>query len=65
MWNQLLQDLLPVLMPAGCTKGLEPVGFPRESAHGSLLHYIAETQTDNFQPMNITFGLLPPLTEKN
>lgn len=45
-------------------KGLEPVVFPRESAHGSLLHYIAETQTDNFQPMNITFGLLPPLTEK-
>ena len=45
-------------------KGLNPVVFPRESAHGSLLNYIAETQTDNFQPMNITFGLLPPLTEK-
>ena len=45
-------------------KGLDPLVFPRESAHGSLLYYIAETQTDNFQPMNITFGLLPPLTEK-
>ena len=45
-------------------KGLNPVVFPRESAHGALLNYITETQTDNFQPMNVTFGLLPPLTMK-
>jgi len=44
--------------------GLAPVVPPRHSALGSLLHYITETQADNFQPMNITFGLLPPLKDK-
>ncbi len=37
---------------------------PRESALGSLLHYITHTDADHFQPMNITFGLLPSLAEK-
>lgn len=37
---------------------------PRESALGSLMHYITNTDADNFQPMNITFGLMPPWTEK-
>lgn len=45
-------------------KGLKPIFCPRESAHGALLNYIAETQTVDFQPMNITFGLFPPLTER-
>ncbi len=35
--------------------------FPRESAIGSLLHYITEASPANFQPMNINFGLLPPV----
>ena len=30
---------------------------------GSLTNYIANAGTDNFQPMNITFALLPPLEE--
>lgn len=38
--------------------------FPRETAHGSLAHYITTASPDNFQPMNVTFGLLPPLPEK-
>lgn len=45
-------------------RGLTPVVCPRESAHGSLLNYIVETETKNFQPMNITFGLFPPLKER-
>lgn len=36
---------------------------PRESALGSLLNYITHADADNFQPMNITFGLMPPLHE--
>lgn len=36
---------------------------PRESALGSMLYYITHTDADNFQPMNITFGLMPPLPE--
>jgi methylenetetrahydrofolate--tRNA-(uracil-5-)-methyltransferase len=37
---------------------------PRETAIGSLLHYITHADPQNFQPMNITFGLLPPWNEK-
>ncbi|MBY6275442.1 methylenetetrahydrofolate--tRNA-(uracil(54)-C(5))-methyltransferase (FADH(2)-oxidizing) TrmFO [Symbiobacterium thermophilum] len=41
--------------------GLEPVTFPRETAIGSLLHYITHADPEHFQPMNIAFGLMPPL----
>ena len=34
---------------------------PRRSAMGSLTHYIANAEAKHFQPMNIMFGLLPPL----
>jgi len=44
--------------------GEEPLVFPRETAHGSLAHYITEADPANFQPMNITFGLFPSLAEK-
>ncbi|MFO7172311.1 MAG: methylenetetrahydrofolate--tRNA-(uracil(54)-C(5))-methyltransferase (FADH(2)-oxidizing) TrmFO [Bacillota bacterium] len=40
--------------------GLEPLVFPPETALGALPRYITEADPDNFQPMNIAFGLLPP-----
>ncbi len=36
---------------------------PPESAIGSLARYVSQTETKNFQPVNITFALLPPLAE--
>lgn len=44
--------------------GLDPVVFPRETAHGSLAHYITNADPAHFQPMNITIGLLPPWEEQ-
>lgn len=41
--------------------GQEPVPFPVETALGSLIHYITHADPDHFQPMNIAFGLMPPL----
>jgi methylenetetrahydrofolate--tRNA-(uracil-5-)-methyltransferase len=41
--------------------GQEPVEFPVETALGSLIHYITHADADSFQPMNIAFGLMPPL----
>ena len=38
--------------------------FPVETCHGALTNYITSTTTKNFQPMNINFGLLPPLDFK-
>ncbi len=34
---------------------------PRETALGSLLSHLANAETENFQPMNINYGLFPPL----
>jgi len=36
---------------------------PRETALGSLVHYICHAESRNFQPANITFDLLPQLEE--
>ena len=35
--------------------------FPAETAHGSLANYVSNPEVEHFQPMNINFGLLPPL----
>jgi methylenetetrahydrofolate--tRNA-(uracil-5-)-methyltransferase len=48
---------------ANMVKGLHPQPPPRRTAMGSLTNYISEAPTKNFQPMNITFALLPPLEE--
>ena len=44
--------------------GLPPVDFPRETALGALAHYISDTTVVNFQPMNVNFGIIPPLGYK-
>lgn len=46
---------------ARLARGEAPVVFPRETAIGALCHYICEADPDAFQPMNIAFGLFPPL----
>ncbi len=45
--------------------GAKLVEPPPETATGSLARYISNTQTKNFQPVNITFALLPPLSEQD
>jgi methylenetetrahydrofolate--tRNA-(uracil-5-)-methyltransferase len=37
---------------------------PRESAFGSLTHYLSHAEARNFQPANITFDLLPVLEHR-
>ena len=34
-----------------------------ETAHGALLAHLREEKTHGFQPMNVNFGLFPPLAE--
>lgn len=43
---------------------LETVDFPAETAHGALANYISNPEIENFQPMNVNFGLIPPLTQR-
>ena len=42
-------------------KGQPPVDFPREMAIGALALYISNESVTQFQPMNINFGIIPPL----
>ncbi len=32
-----------------------------ETAHGALLNHLGDAHADNFQPMNVNFGLFPPV----
>jgi methylenetetrahydrofolate--tRNA-(uracil-5-)-methyltransferase len=43
---------------------MTPVIFPEETAHGALCRYITQTDPKHFQPMNVNFGLLPPLGQR-
>ena len=43
--------------------GRELVEAPLPTATGALAHYVSHADTKNFQPVNITFALLPPLPE--
>ena len=42
-------------------EGKEPINFPRETAMGAMALYISDQSVVNFQPMNVNFGLIPPL----
>jgi methylenetetrahydrofolate--tRNA-(uracil-5-)-methyltransferase len=46
------------------SEGRDPVVPPPTTAMGALLHYITHSSGTPFQPMNIHFGLFPPIPEK-
>ena len=45
-------------------KGQPPVDFPQETAVGALALYISNESVTDFQPMNVNFGIIPPLGYK-
>ena len=45
-------------------QGLPPVNFPRETAIGALGLYVSNQSVTAFQPMNINFGIMPPLDHR-
>ncbi len=49
---------------ARLAKSLNPLAFPPETCTGALAEYITTASPENFQPMNITFGLLPPFENR-
>jgi methylenetetrahydrofolate--tRNA-(uracil-5-)-methyltransferase len=62
--ESIAAGLMAGVHAAATARGGEPVAPPRESAFGSLVHYITHADARNFQPANITFDLLPPLEEQ-
>ncbi len=45
-------------------EGREAIDFTSETAIGALGHYVAEYNGGDFQPMNVTFGIMDPLSER-
>ena len=43
---------------------MEPVNFPQETAIGALGLYVSNETVAQFQPMNIHFGIIPPLDHR-
>jgi len=44
--------------------GKELIPPPETTALGALVHHITNTDQKTFQPMNVNFGIFPPLQEK-
>ena len=45
-------------------QGKAPVDFPQETALGALALYVSNETVEQFQPMNVNFGIIPPLGYK-
>ena len=45
-------------------RGETPPDFPKETAIGALGLYISDSRVEDFQPMNINFSLIAPLTQR-
>jgi len=62
--ESIATGLMAGMHAAALAGGTEPLSPPRQSAFGSLVHYVTQADAKNFQPANITFDLLPPLEVK-
>ena len=66
-WEVLLCDRVEQGLSPACPEaarrllGQAPIDFPRETAIGALGLYVSDTTVANFQPMNVNFGIMPPL----
>ena len=45
-------------------RGEEAIDFTAKTAIGSLGHYVSGYMGDDFQPMNVTFGIMESLPER-
>src|SRR5262245_28675243 len=58
--ENVASGLVAGINAARAVRGEAPVGFPAETAVGALCRYVSTPQK-HFAPMNINFGLLPPM----
>jgi methylenetetrahydrofolate--tRNA-(uracil-5-)-methyltransferase len=62
--ESIATGLLSGLHAATLATGGIPQPVPRETALGSLCHYVSGADASDYQPANITFDLLPQLDEE-
>ena len=56
--------VVAALSMESCLKGGKLPVWPRETAIGSLLHYLSDARPEKFQPMNVNLGIFPPLEKR-
>ncbi len=61
--ESIATGLVAGLFAAASLKGESREPLPRETALGSLCHYISHADPRKYQPANIAFDLFPPLAE--
>jgi methylenetetrahydrofolate--tRNA-(uracil-5-)-methyltransferase len=61
--ESIATGLMAGVHAAALSCGATPRPLPRETALGSLCHYVSAADPADYQPANITFDLLPPLDE--
>jgi methylenetetrahydrofolate--tRNA-(uracil-5-)-methyltransferase len=61
--ESIATGLVAGMLAAAHISGEQPRPFPRETAIGSLCHYISHADPRHYQPANIAFDLFPPLPE--
>jgi methylenetetrahydrofolate--tRNA-(uracil-5-)-methyltransferase len=59
--ESIATGLIAALGAVAVARGEAPRAFPRESALGSLCHYISGADPKHYQPANIAFDLFPPV----
>lgn len=62
--ESIATGLMAGLHAVALARGDRPRPFPRETALGSLCHYVSSANPADYQPANITFDLLPALDEE-
>jgi methylenetetrahydrofolate--tRNA-(uracil-5-)-methyltransferase len=61
--ESIATGLIAGINAAALAAGSEPRALPRETALGSLCHYVSGADPAHYQPANITFDLLPQLDD--
>ncbi|MBR7110735.1 MAG: methylenetetrahydrofolate--tRNA-(uracil(54)-C(5))-methyltransferase (FADH(2)-oxidizing) TrmFO [Clostridia bacterium] len=61
--ESVMSGLCVALSVSGKDKGFD-LDIPLESVTGSLINYVTQGMSEEFQPVNANFGILPALAEK-
>ena len=56
--------LLAGINVARVASGEAPLEAPRETALGALAYYVSHADAAHYQPTNVTFGIMPPLEQR-
>lgn len=60
----IASGLLASLSVRALAAGVEIDPLPRETALGALIAYATDPETENYQPMHVNFGILPPFEQR-